>query len=305
MLTAAKVGPQSTWPYWPVKLRRPVWIVRLLSSLMNVSESRRSFQMKKNWTSATVRIAFETIGSATRKNVLVDARAVERRRLENLARDGAEVARHQEDRQRQPERRVGDDQRPERVDQMQVEVDREQRQQHHLQRDQDPGEEDEQDDVAAAPPHHLEPERRGEAQRDHQHQRREGREHAVLEVGLDVAGRPRFRSSCASRGRAGATRSGSSENSLALLERLEDQPDERIDLDDQQQRERDPSSARECAPARRRPRGRRRATAGTPSRGGRRCSTSVMPSTSLRAKPKIDERDSRQIIESAVAIALA
>src|SRR5262249_22942463 len=68
MLTAANVGPHSIWPYWPVKLRRPVWIVRLESLLMNVSESSRSFQMKKNWTSATVNTALLSIGTATRKN---------------------------------------------------------------------------------------------------------------------------------------------------------------------------------------------------------------------------------------------
>src|SRR4051794_10842233 len=47
MLTAAKVGPHSIWPYCPVKFRRPVWIVRFSSLTMNVSDSHRALPMKR------------------------------------------------------------------------------------------------------------------------------------------------------------------------------------------------------------------------------------------------------------------
>ena len=69
MEMAAKVGPYWIWPNWPVKLRSPTWMVRRSSLVVKVSAISRSFQMKKNCTSATVKTALRTSGKPIEKNV--------------------------------------------------------------------------------------------------------------------------------------------------------------------------------------------------------------------------------------------
>ena len=88
--------------------------------------------MKKNCTSATVKMALRTIGKPMDEERPEDARAVEGRGLEDLPRDGPEVGGHHEHGQRQADRGVGDDERPERSGEAGLEVDGEQRQQDHL-----------------------------------------------------------------------------------------------------------------------------------------------------------------------------
>ena len=63
------MGPYSTAPNSPVKFSSPTWMVRRSALLVNVSAMSRSFQMKKNCTSATVKIALRTIGKPMEKNV--------------------------------------------------------------------------------------------------------------------------------------------------------------------------------------------------------------------------------------------
>ena len=100
----------------------------------NVSATSRSFHVHRNWKIASDAIAGRPSGRISRKKMRQLRRAVDPRRLEDVLRDPDEEVPQQEDRERQPERGVEEDQAEHGVEDPELVVEREDRDQRHLQR---------------------------------------------------------------------------------------------------------------------------------------------------------------------------
>ena len=145
-------------------------------SRANVSATSRSFQTQRNWKIASDAIA----GQPEREDHAEEdpelGRAVDPRGLEQVLRDPDEEVPQQEDRERQPERGVEEHEPEDRVEEPEVVVQREDRDQRHLDRDDEQRDDDQEEPVAAR---ELEPRERvgGErGERDRQDRRTDGDE---------------------------------------------------------------------------------------------------------------------------------
>ena len=127
-----------------------------------VSATSRSFQTQRNWKIARDAIAGSPSGRIEPQEDANLRRAVDPRRFEQVARNPDEEVPEQEDRERQPERRVEQDQAEHRVEQADAVVEREDRDQRHLQRHDEQRDHDEKEPVA---PGELEPRERVRGER--------------------------------------------------------------------------------------------------------------------------------------------
>ena len=100
----------------------------------NVSATSRSFHVQRNWKIASDAIAGSPSGRISRRKMHDLGRAVDARRLEDVLRDPDEEVAQQEDRERQAERGVEEDDPEHRVEEPERVVEPEHRDQRHLQR---------------------------------------------------------------------------------------------------------------------------------------------------------------------------
>ena len=115
----------------------------------NVSATSRSFHVQRNWKIASEAIA----GQPERQDQAQEdpdlGGAVDPRRLHQVLRDPDEEVPQQEDRERQPEGGVEEDQAEHRVEEPEVGVEREDRDQRHLDRDDEHRDHGDEEPVAA------------------------------------------------------------------------------------------------------------------------------------------------------------
>ena len=148
-----------------------------------VSATSRSFHVQRNWKIASEAIA----GQPERQDQAQedpDLRgAVDPRRLHQVLRDPDEEVAQQEDRERQPERGVEEDQAQHRVEDPEVVVEREHRDQRHLDRHDEQRDDEDEEPVAAR---ELEPGERVAGERrddDRQDRAADGDQHGRPERG--------------------------------------------------------------------------------------------------------------------------
>ena len=145
-------------------------------SRAKVSATSRSFQTQRNWKIASDAIAGSPSGRISAEEDPELGGAVDPRRLEQVLRDPDEEVPQQEDRERQPEGGVEEHEPEDRVEQAEVVVQREDRDQRHLDGDDEQRDHDQEEPVAAR---ELEPRERVGSEsgdRDRQDRRTDGDE---------------------------------------------------------------------------------------------------------------------------------